>query len=131
MEWKPLLAVLLGLLIVGVTAAGTNISAEEAKESDKDTLDIELLPTPMGKMMYFYGENAGKALVGINHTNITLRIVSSQRLSRVTFAGVYWDTHGRVYYYIVEGPVKKEAVLRDFIGEVEHFSKSRYTGRYR
>ncbi|WP_148883142.1 hypothetical protein [Thermococcus aciditolerans] len=117
------MAVLLGLLVVGVTAAGTNISAEVATESDKDTLDIEPLPTPTGKMMYFYGEDAVKALVGMNHKNLMLRIVPSRELSQVTFLGVYRDTSGRVYYYIVEGPVKKETVLRDFIKKAKNFSQ--------
>ncbi|NJE62140.1 hypothetical protein [Thermococcus sp. 21S7] len=123
MRWRPLLAVLLGLLMVGVTAAGTNISAKGAKESNKDTLDIELLPIPMGKMMYFYGEDAVKALAEMNHKNLTLRIVPSQGLSQVTFVGLYRDTNGRTYYYIVEGPVKKETVLRDFIKQAKHFSQ--------
>ncbi|NJE06516.1 hypothetical protein E3E36_10270 [Thermococcus sp. M36] len=123
MKWKPLMAVLLGLLMVGVTAAGTNISTEGAKESDNDTLDIELLPTPMGKMMYFYGDDAVKALTEMDHKNLTLRIVPSHGLSQVTFVGVYRDTNGRVYYYIVEGPVKKETVLRDFIKNAKHFSQ--------
>ncbi|QDA30836.1 hypothetical protein FH039_03345 [Thermococcus indicus] len=123
MRWKPLFAVILGLLVVGVTAAGTNTSAEVAKESDKDTLDIDPISTPTGKMMYFYGEDAVKALVEMNRKNLTLRIVPSQELSQVTFLGVYEDTGGRVYYYIVEGPVKKETVLRDFVKKAKNFSQ--------
>ncbi|WP_175059261.1 hypothetical protein [Thermococcus sp. 2319x1] len=42
--------------------------------------------------------------------------------------GLFWfiltkDTNGRAYYYIVEGPVKKETVLRDFIKNAKYFSR--------
>lgn len=37
------------------------------------------------------------------------------------FFGVYENLDGRVYYYIVEGFVKKEVVLRDFIKNVRYF----------
>ncbi|NJE02016.1 hypothetical protein [Thermococcus sp. JdF3] len=123
MKWRPLVAAILGLLMLGVTAAGTNISAEETKESNKDTLDIKLLPSLPGKMMYFYGEDAVKALVEINRKNMPLRIIPDRGLSRVTFVGVYRDTQDRVYYYIVEGPAKKEAVLGDFIKKAKNFSQ--------
>ncbi|WP_297550486.1 hypothetical protein [Thermococcus sp.] len=123
MKWKPLMAVLLGLLMVGVTAAGADIPTGKAKESGSGTLDIRPLPTPIGEMTYFYGDNAVKALMELSRKNIPLRILPGQELSQVTFLGVYRDTNGRVYYYIVEGPVKTKTVLNDFIKNAEHFSQ--------
>lgn len=73
--------------------------------------------------MYFYGGDAVKALTELEHNNMTLRIVLNYELSRITFLGVYENPDGRVYYYIVEGPAKKEAALRDFIKNARHFSQ--------
>lgn len=124
MKWESLFAVLLGLLMVGVATAETNPPMVKPIESnDNNTLDIELPPAPMGKMMYFSGEDAVKALAELEHKNITLRITTDHELSRITFLGVYENPDGRVYYYIVEGPVKKETALRDFIKNAKHFSQ--------
>lgn len=122
MKWKPLFAVLLGLLIVGIAIAETSRPMVNLTESS-NTLDIKLPPASMGKTRYFYGRDAVKALTELEHKNMTLRIVFDHELSRITFLGVHENPDGRVYYYIVEGPVKKETALRDFIKNAKHFSQ--------
>ncbi|BAD85642.1 hypothetical protein, conserved [Thermococcus kodakarensis KOD1] len=122
MKWKPLFAVLLGLLMVGIAMAETSRPMIKPTESN-NTLDIKLPPASLGKTMYFYGGDAVKALTELEHNNMTLRIVLNYELSRITFLGVYENPDGRVYYYIVEGPAKKEAALRDFIKNARHFSQ--------
>jgi len=121
--WKPLFAVMIGLMMVGMAAAGADVSMGKADEFDNGTLDIRLPPTPLGEVTYFCGDNAVKALMELSRKNLPLRILPGQGLSQVTFLGVYRDTNGRVYYYIVEGPVKTETVLKDFIKNARHFSQ--------
>ncbi len=123
MKWKLLLAVLLGLLVTGATVAGANMPRKKAEEPGGGKLDIRLPPTLIGEMTYFYGDNAVKALMKLSRKNLPLRILPGHELSQVTFLGVYRDTNGRVYYYIVEGPVRMEAVLKDFIKNAKHFSQ--------